>query len=264
MSRFRCLKLNGFVIDHLPFEHELSRIVLLTCGDACIDAGMRAPKTKHAAQNKWSRVVNNVGSHCLIQWPKWTGIFDSQGDQRDAHGNIVPQDLGLSTPLDEFPSSPTLPSTVDSLCMKNLDDTLDGIKEESYFPTRNLSSLIAQTSVGAASNASTRVSEVPTPTAASFTGHPEPIPFTGGSIISSSFSSIGHSLVMVRSSDSNDLPSSTYGSFEEISTQNVDVALNGSTVGSKSPTTGTDVILKKESLKHKVRRSWDWLSGSSS
>jgi hypothetical protein len=48
----RCLKLDGFVVDYLPFEQELSRIALLTCGKDCIDSGLRAPKTPRTPHSK--------------------------------------------------------------------------------------------------------------------------------------------------------------------------------------------------------------------
>ncbi|KAI8938021.1 hypothetical protein NX059_005695 [Plenodomus lindquistii] len=40
------LKLDGFVIDHVPFEEELAALELLTCGENCIDAGLRAPHNR--------------------------------------------------------------------------------------------------------------------------------------------------------------------------------------------------------------------------
>lgn len=85
----RCLKLDGFVLDFLPFEHELSRIELLTCGINCFDAGLRAPKIRRVPYNRWSQAVNNARTNCLIQWPNWTGIFDDHGDQRDSQGDVV-------------------------------------------------------------------------------------------------------------------------------------------------------------------------------
>ncbi|UPX13900.1 uncharacterized protein EKO05_0004396 [Ascochyta rabiei] len=162
-----CLKLDGFVIDHLPFEHELADIILLTCGEKCIDAGMRAPKTQAEPHNAWSKRVNNVACRCLIQWPNWTGIFDTEGDQRDMHGDVVTQDAGLSTPYAKYPPSASqLPLTEKTLNMKDMGDTLNNVAKADYFnmpPTlRPLSG--PDTPLGAVSNLSERGSEVPTPT----------------------------------------------------------------------------------------------------
>ncbi|CBX94765.1 predicted protein [Plenodomus lingam JN3] len=95
--RLQCLKLNGFVIDQLPFEEELSGLKLLTCGDKCFDAGLRAPKTRHAPLNRWSGAVNNAPSHCMIVWPNWQGIFDAAGHQRDESGEVVAEGVVVST-----------------------------------------------------------------------------------------------------------------------------------------------------------------------
>ncbi|KAJ4374263.1 hypothetical protein N0V83_003004 [Neocucurbitaria cava] len=76
----KCLKLDGFVIDNLPFDHELSSLVLLTCGDDCIDAGLRAPKTTEVAHSNWGEAAANGLAHCRIQFPRWTGFFDGEGN----------------------------------------------------------------------------------------------------------------------------------------------------------------------------------------
>ncbi|KAF2823469.1 hypothetical protein CC86DRAFT_396240 [Ophiobolus disseminans] len=159
-----CLKLDGFVVDYLPFEHELSQIVLLTCGKHCVDSGLRAPKSRVAPQNKWSEAVNNATTHCYIQFPKWTGIFNEQGDQRNKLGIVVPQEL---VPI------PTVPLTEESLNLKALGDALDTPKQN-YFSTRSV-----------ISNISTRGgSEVPTPTiASSATAHSPAISAIDGATI---------------------------------------------------------------------------------
>jgi hypothetical protein len=164
-----CLKLDGFVIDHLPFEHELSQIVLLTAGENCIDSGLRAPKSRRAPHNMWSKAVNNATSHCLIQWPNWTGIFDDRGDQRNKLGLVVPQELGLSTPAVEFAPSPVIPLTKESLSLKDLDDALVTPRQSGYFSGSPLqtSSSVAYSTFDEMSNISIRGSEVPTPTIAS-------------------------------------------------------------------------------------------------
>ncbi|KAF2654123.1 hypothetical protein K491DRAFT_717410 [Lophiostoma macrostomum CBS 122681] len=86
-----CLKLDGFVVDNLPFELELSYIVLLVCGDMCIDAGLRAPKTS-SPRNVWNGIVKNATTHCMIDWPLWAGVFDAQGRQLDAEGMVIEEE----------------------------------------------------------------------------------------------------------------------------------------------------------------------------
>ncbi|KAF2000228.1 hypothetical protein P154DRAFT_412777, partial [Amniculicola lignicola CBS 123094] len=83
-----CLKLDGFVVDHLPFKEELSQIVLLVCGEKCIDAGLRAPKTAHP-HNKWRDWVKDTMTHCAIKFPKWAGVFDAEGNEHDVEGNLI-------------------------------------------------------------------------------------------------------------------------------------------------------------------------------
>ena len=105
----RCLKLNGFVVDYLPFEQELSRVALLTCGKDCVDSGLRAPKTSRNPHNREGKAIKN---HCLIQWPNWTGVFDDRGD-------------------------PIL-LTKESLQMKDLGEALDGAaKGDGYFSAQS-------------------------------------------------------------------------------------------------------------------------------
>ncbi|KAF1958592.1 hypothetical protein CC80DRAFT_502542 [Byssothecium circinans] len=82
-----CLKLDGFVIDRLPLERELSQVVLLTCGKHCIDAGLRAPRIQRSSTyNKWGASVGNEANHCFIVWPKWRAIFDNEGQLLDPDG----------------------------------------------------------------------------------------------------------------------------------------------------------------------------------
>ncbi|KAF1841594.1 uncharacterized protein K460DRAFT_293250 [Cucurbitaria berberidis CBS 394.84] len=255
-----CLKLDGFVIDHLPFELELSQIVLLTCGDNCVDAGLRAPKTTQVVSDAWNTTANNGFSHCLIQWPKWTGIFDGQGDQRDLGGNVVSQEAGPSLPVTECPP-PTVPLTEKSLHMKELGDSLDGMKECSDFSPQ-ISTLPSSVAI---SNASTRGSEVPSLTIVTSTYSSQPVPVIDSSLSSSSGSSPGPSRVP----DNNywldpSSPTSTDGSFEQVSPVTVDGASIASTTSSAPSTTADDQDSKATSFKHKVRRSLDWLITGSS
>ena len=80
-------------MDHLPFEVELNSIVLLSCGDMCVDAGLRAPKTKNS-RNVWSQLVSDAPTHCIVDWPRWTGIFNGKGRQLDNNGTVIDNEEG--------------------------------------------------------------------------------------------------------------------------------------------------------------------------
>ncbi|KAF2856992.1 hypothetical protein T440DRAFT_412435 [Plenodomus tracheiphilus IPT5] len=119
------LKLNGFVIDHLPFEEELTSLELLICGEMCIDAGVRVPETRQAPHNRWSGVVNNTLTHCMIMWPNWNGIFDASGHQCDESGDVGPAGEMDSTPVAEPLSAAEIP----------LPETEDEGLEDDYLGT---------------------------------------------------------------------------------------------------------------------------------
>ncbi|CAO2657193.1 Nn.00g033190.m01.CDS01 [Neocucurbitaria sp. VM-36] len=245
-----CLKLDGFVIDHLPFEHELSLLVLLTCGDHCIDAGLSAPKSTQVVQNTWSKAVNNVFSHCLIQWPKWTGIFDDRAHQRDLRGKVVAQEAGLSTPINEDSSSLTIPLTKESLDMKELDDTLDRLEDDSHLfqSTILLSSSAQAPPRGSISNASTRGSDVPTPTVEGST-----LPSSD-----SSDSSVVPSVVPINSADNADPVVSANESFEQVTPLDVDGGVDVSTAGSAHPAVDNKQAQQPAGFNHKgVNYVWD-------
>lgn len=153
------------MIDHLPFEHELTDINFVGCGAKCIDAGMRAPKTDAEPFLAWCRRVNNIPCHFALQWPNWTGIFDIEGEQRDVHGQVISQEAGLSTPFAEYAPSPPqqLPLTEKALNLKDIGMALEGISKPDYFniPFLTPPSMPA-TPLGDVSNMSERGSEVPT------------------------------------------------------------------------------------------------------
>ncbi|KAF2110016.1 hypothetical protein BDV96DRAFT_218792, partial [Lophiotrema nucula] len=93
-----CLKLDGFVVDHHPFVGdssaaipELSSLNLLVCGSKCIDAGFRAPRSTSPSK-AWDHMVENATTHCVVDWPTWTGIFDADGRQLDSKGKLVDPD----------------------------------------------------------------------------------------------------------------------------------------------------------------------------
>ena len=158
------------MIDHLPFEHELTDINFLGCGSKCIDAGMRAPKTDAEPFLAWCRRVNNTPCHFALQWPNWTGIFDTEGEQRDVHGQVISQEAGLSTPFAEYAPTPQLqlPLTEKRLNLKDIGDALGDISKRDYFGFLTPPSMPV-TPLEDVSNMSERGSEVPTETALSVT-----------------------------------------------------------------------------------------------
>jgi hypothetical protein len=264
-----CLKVDGFVIDSLPFEHELSGIVLLTCGEKCIDSGLRAPKTGRAPHNKWSKAVNNAASHCLIQWPNWAGIFDGQGDQRDKLGIVVPQELVLSTPVDPFASSPILALIEESLEMKALSDALDDTTND----TTNLgnltfSSLLSspgvQTSLEVMSNKPGCGSDVPTTIALSSA---TACPLLASLEAALSTSPTDSGMVVVDGTTDPMSPMSMVSSFEHVSPPTSFVDSDSTYTGSEVTTSDEsddNITPKKSTLAHKVRLSFDWFTGSAS
>jgi hypothetical protein len=264
-----CLKLDGFVIDHLPFDHELSSIVLLTCGDNCIDSGLRAPKTDRVPQNKWSKVINNAASHCLIKWPNWMGVFDERGDQRNKLGLVIPQDLVYSTPMEDFsPMSPIASLTIESLHMKELNEALGGATKLDNLRGSDLLGrpAMAQTRMSMISNKSERGSDVPTPTASSsVTAHSPRIATVDGADLTATTSFGTSDADTVGSPDEALSPISPMSSFEQVEEPFPDIASRTATVGSDTTTTiEEDTTPKKATLAHRVRRSFDWLTGSSS
>lgn len=166
----RCLKLDGFVIDRLPFEHELTRIVLLTCGESCVDAGLRAPKTPRAPLNKWGSSVNKDNTHSYIVWPSWSGIFDNQGQLLDAEGSVDrDEERDVDPAIKEGASSDSVPLTKEFFDLEDLEAALREHKrmEPLIVPGSPLYDASqgtdgAPTSLDVASNASTRGSAVPT------------------------------------------------------------------------------------------------------
>ncbi|KAG9187730.1 hypothetical protein G6011_05601 [Alternaria panax] len=230
-----CLKLDGFVVDYLPFELELSRIALLTCGKDCIDSGLRAPKTPRTPPNRWSKIVNNATSHCLIRWPNWTGVFDDRGNQRNNQGDVVSQGTGLSIPAEEDPSvlSP-MPLTKESLQMKDLGEALDGaIKDDGYFSVQALSVPASgvEDSLSVASNVSTCGSDMRTPVATSATRSSTKMPAMPAAV---NTSPTGESLISVYSATTVDSVVSNDSSYDQISPVDSDDVSNSSTSAAKN------------------------------
>jgi hypothetical protein len=249
-----CLKVDGFVIDHLPFVHDLSRIVLLTCGEKCIDSGLRAPKTDRAPRNKWSKAVNNATSHCLIKWPNWAGIFDDHGDQRNKLGIVVPQEMAFSTSIDSVMNSPVAPLTEESLKMKTLEDALADMNLPGHSVTSTLAGAGAQTNLETVSNKSQRGSDVLTPTALSLatpTDHA-----TDGPMISTT-----DGIVVVDGTGESSSPTSTAtSSFEHVSYPVSPVDSKPENTGSDTPTDGEDLNPTKATFAQKAKIPLSWFT----
>ncbi|KAF2132391.1 hypothetical protein P153DRAFT_285814 [Dothidotthia symphoricarpi CBS 119687] len=212
-----CLKLDGFVVDHLPFQQELSRIVLLTCGSSCVDAGLRAPQTSQAPLKDLSALDNHTPRHCVIQWPRWTGIFDDQGEQCDSFGNIASQDAGLSTPLDEHTPNSPVALTAKNLDMKAMTDALTDLMNNSDKYSGKSSGGLCPTVT--MSNLSYRGSEVPTVT-------DESVPAVDGSTTDDSPpASCSNVMSTDASSISASPPSTDEESFEILSLTHRDAAM---------------------------------------
>jgi hypothetical protein len=145
---------------------------MLVCGKNCIDAGMRAPKTQAEPYYAWSKKVNNAACRFVLQWPNWTGIFDTEGDQRDTSGNVVAQGSGVSTPFTGAVStSPQqLPLTEGILNMKDICDDTDDADNPSELDS--FCRLPSPTT-----------SKVPSPPSLSITTNAE-VPMVDGSIVS--------------------------------------------------------------------------------
>lgn len=97
-----CLKLNGFVVDHLPFEEEFKDLVLLTCDPECIDAGIRPPLVRTAPHNR--QPFSNE-SRCFISWPNWFGVlYSNSDDQTGDNGSAALPDWVVMLPAPEYPT----------------------------------------------------------------------------------------------------------------------------------------------------------------
>lgn len=147
------LKLNGFVVDQLPFKEELSRVPFLCFGPKCVDAGLRAPKVL-----VHSRVPNNWDSshwtRSMIIFPKWFGIFDAEGQLLVEHGHPVTSDDSADT------SEEALKAVQDGLLKLDL-----AVKRFELELQRNLvenrNGFASDIDLDSVSVASTRGSEVP-------------------------------------------------------------------------------------------------------
>ena len=271
----RCLKLNGFVVDYLPFEHELSRLVLLTCGDDCIDSGLRAPMTPLTPHNRWSQIVNYAPSHCLIQCPNWTGVFDDNGEQRDEHGDVVSQETGHSTPVNEPESPDAMPLTQESLELNDLRAALEKMEpiEKAMSMASNVSvcgSNVTEPAADATSSdflETADTGEESDDTEPADDGAPSEYPelaTVDGSAAYGSPYSMTASLILVNTTSTMESRMSNDSSFDNVSPVDIETGADKATEGSKGRATVGNTASKSDSFKHKVRRSLDWLSGSRS
>jgi hypothetical protein len=188
----------------------------------------------------------------LIQWPNWTGIFDDQGDQRSRLGVVVPQDMALSTPAEEFSPSPIALFTNDTFSMKALDEVLTDPKDSGYFlGSPVLKGSTTESPLSDMSNRSERGSDVPDLNT-DLRSAPSHISMSEDTVP-----------VVVDGADDTLSKTSTSGSFEHMSLQE---ALNMDPTDEVGPaTTNKDKLSdpKKPGFAHKVRRSFDWLTRSS-
>jgi hypothetical protein len=60
----------------IPHLYSDSGYPAVTTASTAVFELPRPRALSHTPHNKWSKVVNNATSHCLIQWPKWTGVLD--------------------------------------------------------------------------------------------------------------------------------------------------------------------------------------------
>jgi hypothetical protein len=149
---------------------------MLVCGKNCVDAGMRAPKTQAQPYYAWSKKVNNAACRFVLQWPNWTGIFDTEGDQRDTSGNVVAQGSSVSTTfIGAASTSPQqLPLTEGMLNMKDISDDADDADNQS-----ELDCICRLPGPGLTEHGL----EVPSPPSLSITTNAE-VPMVDGSIVS--------------------------------------------------------------------------------
>ena len=168
-------------------------------------------------------------------------------------GDVVSQEAGLSTPAEEYSSVLSqMPLTKESLHMKDLGEALDGAnKDDGYFSAHPLSvpETGGEPSLGVWSNASTCGSNITTPVVPSTARSSPKMPAVPAAVETSP---IGESLIPVDSATTADSVVSNDSSYDQVVPLDNDEAPNNS------------MSAAKNSFKHKIRRSWDWLAGSGS
>jgi len=175
-------------------------------------------------------------------------VFDDHGEQRNTDGEIVSQEISLSTTAEITSFSP-VPLTKEILEMKELGDALDAATkgyDYSIVPLTLGDSLVAGPS---SSVASTRGSDLPTPV-----GKQADRSSPKMSDIDES-SGCGASLMLVDSATTVESAVSNHSSFDEVDPMDVDdVSDDAATHAPSRNLTG--------GFKQKVRRSLEWWSGS--
>ena len=160
-------------------------------------------------------------------------------------GDVVSQEAGLSTPAEEYSSVfSQMPLTKESLHMKDLGEALDGANKAHplFVPETG-----GEPSLGVWSNASTCGSNITTPVVPSTARSSPKMPAVPAAV---GTSPIGESLIPVDSATTADSVVSNDSSYDQVVPLDNDEAPNNS------------MSAAKNSFKHKIRRSWDWLSGS--
>lgn len=168
-------------------------------------------------------------------------------------GDVVSQEAGLSTPAEEYSSVfSQMPLTKESLHMKDLGEALDGAnKDDGYFAACPLSlpETGGKPSLSVWSNASTCGSNITTPVVPPTAQSSPKMPAVPAAVETSP---IGESLIPVDSATTADSVVSNDSSYDQVVPLDNDEAPNNS------------MSAAKNSFKHKIRRSWDWLSDSGS
>lgn len=79
------LILDGFVVDYLPFEIEMTAVSFLHLGQQCYNAGFMPMNRVGCNEN----ASNFTWCPTTVVWPNWTAKFRSDGKQLDAEGNAI-------------------------------------------------------------------------------------------------------------------------------------------------------------------------------
>ena len=79
------LILDGFVVDSLPFEVEMTAVSFLQLGQQCYDAGFTPTNRVGCNEN----AGNFTWCPATVVWLNWTAKFRSVRKQHDAEGNAT-------------------------------------------------------------------------------------------------------------------------------------------------------------------------------
>jgi hypothetical protein len=229
-----------------------------------MDAGLRAPRTGITPHNSWSMSVNNATSHCLIQWPNWTGIFDPEGEQRDQLGQVVPQELGLSTPYEEYAPGSPIPLTEEALTMKDVGEVLDVTARRSsyHFPPTPAAETKPMAYLNEVSNASTYGSTSVTASSNTALALPQIslrlVEDDSSTPTEGPHEALGTSLVQALGDSES--PTTTDGSGSEYTSVSAEQVTQSASKVDTVPD-GFATTRATNSQGHRVRRSLNWLTG---